>query len=108
VGHTTLKVTSSQVAKYDKMVSDNEHAFISFTFDTIDFLALETNGLRKRIQMIMYSNVMSMNLVFMMIDFTIQKRVSGAVCCSSDFYSSIIHCEYHYKLNLSNLDYKLI
>jgi hypothetical protein len=40
VGQAALKATSSKVVKYEKLCSDNQHAFILFAFDTFGFLAL--------------------------------------------------------------------
>jgi hypothetical protein len=42
VGQTTLKGASSKVVKNEKACSDNQHAFIQFTFDTFDFLTANT------------------------------------------------------------------
>nr|ABD32510.1 hypothetical protein MtrDRAFT_AC147482g27v2 [Medicago truncatula] len=76
VGHAALKVASSKVAKHEKACSDNEHAFISFAFDTFGFLAPEVVDLLHRVQKVMHDNVMSprsMNIVFTRIGFAIQK-----------------------------------
>jgi len=35
---TTLKATSNKMVKHEKTCSNNQHSFISFTFDTLDFL----------------------------------------------------------------------
>ncbi|MCI11580.1 auxilin-like protein [Trifolium medium] len=45
VGQATLKVDSSKVAKHEKTCTHNQHAFISFAFDTFDFLAPEVVSL---------------------------------------------------------------
>jgi hypothetical protein len=42
VGRTTLKGASSEVVKYEKTCSDNQHAFLQFTFDTFCFLTAKT------------------------------------------------------------------
>jgi len=84
-----IKAASSKVAKYEKMCSDNQHAFIPFAFDTFDFLAPEVVDLLRRVQMVMHNNVMSprsMNIVFTRIDFAIQKRPNDATCCPLTFY----------------------
>jgi len=80
VGHTSLKAASSKVAKHEKACSDNQHAFISFVFDTFGFLAPEAVDLLHRVQKIMRSNVMSprsMNVVFTRIGFAIQKGLAA-------------------------------
>jgi len=59
VGQAILKVTSSKVAKHEKVCSDNQDAFISFAFDTFGFLAPEVVGLLHRDQKVMHNNGMS-------------------------------------------------
>ena len=79
VDQETLKVKSSKVVKHEKSSSDNQHAFISFAFDTFGSLSLETVDLLYRTQRVMHNNVMShrsINILFMMIDFTIQKYLT--------------------------------
>jgi hypothetical protein len=49
VGRATLKAAPSKMAKYEKVCSDNQHVFISFAFDTFDFLTPEAVNLLKRI-----------------------------------------------------------
>lgn len=49
VRQTTLKAVSCKVSKHEKACSDNQHAFISFIFDTFDFLAPETVDLLQRV-----------------------------------------------------------
>ncbi|MCI39268.1 auxilin-like protein, partial [Trifolium medium] len=39
LGHTTLKVASSKVAKHERAHSDNQHVLLPFAFDTFGFLA---------------------------------------------------------------------
>jgi hypothetical protein len=71
-----LKVASNKMTKHEKACSDNQHVFISFVFDTFDFLALEVVDVLHRVQRIMHNNVifsMSINVVFTMIDFATQK-----------------------------------
>jgi hypothetical protein len=68
------------MVKYEKACSDNQHVFISFAFDTFDFLAPEAVELLNRIQKIMHSNVMSprsMNVVFQRLSFAIQKGLAA-------------------------------
>ena len=68
------------MAKHEKACSDNQHAFIPFVFDTFGFLAPETVDLLHRVQKVMHSNVMSsrsMNVVFTMIGFAIQKGLAA-------------------------------
>jgi len=80
VGQAALKAASSKVAKHEKSCSDNEHAFIPFALDTFGFLAPEAVDLLHRVQKIMHSNVVSprsMNVVFMRIDFAIQKGLAA-------------------------------
>jgi len=65
VGQTALKAASSKVAKHEKTCSDNQHAFITFAFDTFSFLAPEVVDLLHRVQKVMHSNIMfpkSMNV----------------------------------------------
>jgi hypothetical protein len=42
------------------MCPDNQHAFISFAYDTFDFLPLEPVDFLKRVQRIMHNNVVSL------------------------------------------------
>jgi hypothetical protein len=89
VGHAALKAASSKVVKDERAYSDNQHAFIPFAFDTFGFLAAEAVDNLKRVQKIMYNNVVSprsLNIVFKRIDFVIQKRISGATYCPFAFY----------------------
>lgn len=60
VGHTSLKVSSSKLVKYKKKCSENQHAFISFAFDTFVFLASETIYLLQRVLRLMHYNVTSL------------------------------------------------
>jgi hypothetical protein len=92
VGHATLKVASSKVVKYEKTCSDNQHAFIPFTFDIFGFLAPDVVNLQHRVQMDMHRNIMSprsMDFVFMMIDFAIQ-RLSGIAYSPFVFHAYVI------------------
>jgi len=62
-----------------KSSSKNQHAFIQFAFDTFDFLSLETVDLLHIAQRVMHNNLISpksINVVFMMIDFAIQKDLT--------------------------------
>jgi hypothetical protein len=66
------------VVTHEKTFSKNQHVFIQFAFDAFDFLALETVDLLHRIQKVVRSNVMSpmsMNVVFTINDFVIQKNL---------------------------------
>jgi hypothetical protein len=65
------------MAKHEKACSDNQHAFIPFAFDTFGFLASEAIDLLHRVQKVMHSNVMSMNVVFTRIGFAIQKGLAA-------------------------------
>ncbi|PNX63430.1 auxilin-like protein [Trifolium pratense] len=47
VGQAALKAASSKVAKHEKACSNNQHAFISFAFDTFVFLTPDTADLLK-------------------------------------------------------------
>jgi len=61
---------SNKVTKHEKACSDNQHVFISFTFDIFGFLAPKVVGALHRVQRVVQSNVMSyryMNVVFTMI-----------------------------------------
>jgi len=76
IGHAILKVVSSKVIKREKTCSNNQHVFIPFAFATFGFQALKAVDLLHRVQRVMHNNVMtpmSMNVVFMTIDFVIQK-----------------------------------
>jgi len=80
VGHATLKAASNKVAKHEKTCSDNQHVFIPFAYDTFSFLASEVVDLLHSVQRVMHNNVMShrsMNVVFTMIDFAIQKGLAA-------------------------------
>jgi len=80
VGQTALKAALSKVAKHEKACSDNQHAFIPFTFDTFGFLAPEAVDLLHRVQKVMHNNVMSprsVNVVFTRIGFAIQKGLAA-------------------------------
>jgi hypothetical protein len=80
IGQAALKDASSKVAKHEKACSGNQHAFISFAFDTFGFLASEAVDLLHRVQRVMHSNIMSprsMNVVFTMIGFAIQKGLAA-------------------------------
>jgi hypothetical protein len=59
VGQVALKATSSKVAKHESSCSNNQHAFISFAFDTFGFLAPDAMNILKRVQRIMHYNVVS-------------------------------------------------
>jgi hypothetical protein len=83
VGHAALKATSSKVEKHEKVCSDNQHVFISFAFDTFGFLAPETVDLLKRVQNIMSPR--SLNVVFRMIGFVIQKGLAAQLVISLPF-----------------------
>jgi hypothetical protein len=80
IGQAALKDASSKVAKHEKACSGNQHAFISFAFDTFGFLASEAVDLLHRVQRVMHSNIMSprsMNVVFTRIGFAIQKGLAA-------------------------------
>jgi hypothetical protein len=80
VGQSALKAALSKVAKHEKACSDNQHVFIPFAFDTFGFLAPEVVDLLHRVQKVMHNNVMSlmsMNVVFTMIGFAIQKGLAA-------------------------------
>jgi hypothetical protein len=93
VGHVTLKATSSKVAKHESACSNNQHTFIPFAFDTLDFLASDAVNILKRVQRVMYSNVVShrtLDIVFKRIDFVILKGLATPTCYSFTFHSSVI------------------
>ena len=80
VGQAALKAASGKVIKHEKACLDNQHVFISFTFDTFGFLTPEAVDLLSRVQRVMHSNVMtprSMNVVFKRLSFAIQKGVAA-------------------------------
>ena len=78
------------MTKHEKACSDNRHAFIPFAFDTFGFLAPEAVDIVQGVQRGMHNNVMSprsMNIVFMIICFVIQKDLeSHASCCPFNFH----------------------
>ncbi|MCI28228.1 auxilin-like protein, partial [Trifolium medium] len=74
VGQATLKAASSKIAKHEKSYSDNQHAFIPFSFDTFGFLAPDAVDILKIVQRVMHNNIVShrfMKLVFKRISFVI-------------------------------------
>jgi hypothetical protein len=80
VGQTAIKVASSKVVKHERACSENQHAFISFAFDTFGFLTLEAVDILKRVQRVMHNNMVSprsLDVVFKMIDFAIQKELAA-------------------------------
>lgn len=75
MSQATLKVASNEAAKHTKTCSNNQHTFIPFAFDTLDFLVIETVDLIEKIQRLIHNNVIfppAMNIIFNIIDFTIQ------------------------------------
>jgi hypothetical protein len=57
----------------------DQHIFIPFVFDTFDFLIPEAVDILKRVQRIMYNNVVShksQDVVFTKIEFVIQKELT--------------------------------
>jgi hypothetical protein len=79
LGQTTFKVILNKVIKHEKTGSDNQHAFIPFAFDTFGFLAPDAVDLLQSVQKIMHNNVVSprsMDVVFKMIGFVIQKGLA--------------------------------
>jgi hypothetical protein len=88
VGQTIIKDVSSKVAKHEKACSNNQHALISFAFDTSGFLALEVIDLLHMVPRVMHINVMtprSMNVVFTRIDFSIQNGLSAQLVAHLPF-----------------------
>jgi hypothetical protein len=74
VGQTIFKVVSSKVVKHKRVCLDNQHIFILYAFDTFDFPTLDVVDILKRVQIVMYNNVvsyMSQDVVFKMIGFDI-------------------------------------
>jgi hypothetical protein len=80
------------------MFSDNQRTFISFVFDTFDFLAPETTSFLQIVQNIIHSNVVSprnINIVFKRIDFVIQKGLAAElVVCLSFFHVLLFYILY--------------
>jgi hypothetical protein len=64
------KKKEKKVVKHEKTCSDNQHAFIPFSFDTFGFLAPEVVSPR------------SLNIVFHRIDFAIQKGLTAQLVAS--------------------------
>jgi hypothetical protein len=81
-GQAAFKAASNKVVKYEKACSDNQHTFIPFAWDTFGFLTPDVVDLLQRVQKIMHNNIVSprsMNIVFKMIDFVIQKELAAHV-----------------------------
>ena len=79
VGQITFKDASSKVIKHDNACFDNQHIFISFAFDTFVFLAPKAVDILRKVQRVMYNNVMSpmfMNVVFTNINVVNQKSLT--------------------------------
>jgi hypothetical protein len=49
VAHAALKAVLSKVFKHEKTCFDNQHAFISFVFDTFNFIAPKIVSLLYRV-----------------------------------------------------------
>jgi hypothetical protein len=80
LGWAALNVASSKIAKHDKTCANNQHVFILFAFDTVGFLAPEAVNLLKRVQNVMYNNIIfprSMNIVFQRLGFALQKGLAA-------------------------------
>ncbi|KAL4573263.1 hypothetical protein LXL04_020062 [Taraxacum kok-saghyz] len=80
MGQAALKAASCKVMKHENTCIENQHVFIPFAFDTFGFLAPEAVDLLNRVQRVMHSNVMtpkSMDVVFKMVGFVIQKGVAA-------------------------------
>jgi hypothetical protein len=106
VGHATIKVASNKVSKHDKGCYDNQHVFIPFTFDTFGFLTPEVVDLLQRFQRVVRRNIMyhrSINVVFKMIDFFIQKNLTTRLVVRFPsiliFYKILIYMKSLYKYN---------
>jgi hypothetical protein len=90
-GQATLKAILIKVAKHEKACYDNQHAFIPFAFDTFELLTPDVVNLLQKIQKIMHNNIVSprsMNVIFKMIGFAIQKGL--AAYCPFIFHSYVI------------------
>jgi hypothetical protein len=80
VGQAAIKAASSKVVKHERACFENQHVFISFKFDTFDFLAPKAVNVLKRVQRVMHSNAVSprsQGVVFKRINFAIQKRLAA-------------------------------
>jgi len=78
----------------EKTCYDNQHVYISFVFDTFDFLIPNVVDLLHRVQRVTHINVMThrfMNVVFQKIWLCYSKRSSGIDCCTFVFYSLLIN-----------------
>jgi len=63
----SFKVASSKMVKHEKICSNNQHVFIPFIIDLLC-----------RVEKVMHNNIMShrsINVVFTIIDFAIQKNL---------------------------------
>jgi hypothetical protein len=82
------KLLQTKWSKHEKTCSDNQHAFISFAFDTFGFLAPNVVDLLQRVQKIIHNNVVSlrsMDVVFKKIDFIIHKGLAAQLIVSLSF-----------------------
>lgn len=73
IGHATLKIALSKVAKHEKSCFDNQHAFISLAFDTFDFLEPEALNLLQKVQRHNIVSHRTISVIFKKINFVIQK-----------------------------------
>ncbi|KAL8250233.1 hypothetical protein R6Q59_033926 [Mikania micrantha] len=75
-----LKAELGKIAKHEKACAENQHAFISFAFDTFGSLAPDAATFLKRVQQVVHSNSSTpknANFVFSRIGFAIQKGVAA-------------------------------
>ncbi|GKC34717.1 hypothetical protein Tco_1047101 [Tanacetum coccineum] len=87
-GQAALKAASGKVTKHEKACIENQHVFIPFAFDTVDFLAPEAVELLGRVQRVMHNNVMtprSTDVIFKRVDFAIQKMLAAQLVARLPF-----------------------
>jgi hypothetical protein len=76
------------VNKHEKTDYDNQHAFISFAFNTFDFLAQEAVNILKIVQRVMHINVVSprsLDGVFKRIGFAIKTMLAAQLVACFPF-----------------------
>ena len=79
VGQDTLKVATCKVTKHEKSYMENQHALISFVFDTFRFLVSDATKLLNKVRWIMYSIVMSprsMDVILKKVHFIMQRGLA--------------------------------
>jgi hypothetical protein len=79
IGRVALNAASNKVAEHDRACSDDQYASIPFVFDIFGFRAPNIVNILKKVQRVMYSNMIStrsLDVVFKTIDFAIQNELA--------------------------------